>query len=114
MKTTTVTDQLQLHTQNRSKVIGISLKDRGAILPAGHTANAAYWFRGKQDGKFITSTYYRAELPSWVIDFNASVDSYMKVWNTVLPINEYIESGVDLNDFEHSLRGKNQLRFRII
>jgi len=78
MKTTTVSDQLRLHTQNRSKVIGISLKDRGAILPAGHTANAAYWFRGKKDGKFITSTYYSNELPKWVNDFNKSTSSYLK------------------------------------
>src|SRR5690606_15934358 len=46
MRTTTVTDELRLHTQKRGKVIGIALKDRGAILPAGHTANAAYWFGG--------------------------------------------------------------------
>lgn len=49
MKTTTVTDQLKLATQSRSKVIGIALKDRGAILPAGHTADAAYWFHGKNE-----------------------------------------------------------------
>ena len=65
MKTTTVADQNRLHTQLRGKTIGIAIKDRGAILPAGHTANAAYWFRGKDEGKWITSTYYRNELPDW-------------------------------------------------
>jgi len=106
MKTTTVADQLKLHTQNRSKVIGISLKDRGAILPAGHSANAAYWFRGKEDGKFITSTYYNNELPKWVNNFNANTSSYLKTWNTVLPVNEYSESGSDNNSFEEPFKGK--------
>ncbi len=106
MKTTTVADQLKLHTQNRSKVIGISLKDRGAILPAGHSANAAYWFRGKDDGKFITSTYYSVKLPKWVNDFNKNTKSYLKTWNTVLPINEYSESGSDNTIFEESFKGK--------
>jgi len=106
LKTTTVADQLRLHTQNRSKVIGISLKDRGAILPAGHTANAAYWFRGKDDGKFITSTYYSNELPKWVNDFNVNTLSYLKIWNTVLPINEYSESGNDNTVFEEPFIGK--------
>ena len=106
MKTTTVADQLQLHTQNRSKVIGISLKDRGAILPAGHSANAAYWFRGKDDGKFITSTYYRNELPTWVNEFNINVNSYLKTWGTILPIHEYTESGRDNTSFEEPFKGK--------
>ena len=95
----------------RSKVIGVSLKDRGAILPAGHSANAAYWFRGKDAGKFITSTYYGTKLPDWVIKFNTTVDDYMKVWNTVLPINEYVESGADQNNFEHSFEGKESATF---
>lgn len=107
MKTTTVADQLRLHTQNKSKVIGVSLKDRGAILPAGHTANAAYWFRGKNDGKFITSTYYNNDLPKWVKKFNTSTKSYLKTWNTVLPINQYIESGADDTNFEEPFEGKN-------
>lgn len=47
MKTTTVADQNRLHTQMRGKTIGVSIKDRGSILPAGHTANAAYWFHGR-------------------------------------------------------------------
>src|SRR5690606_7872161 len=72
MRTTTVTDELRLHTQKRGKVIGIALKDRGAILPAGHTANAAYWFEGGTLGKWITSSYYMEALPQWVVDFNNS------------------------------------------
>jgi len=111
MKTTTVADELKLHTQNRSKVIGISLKDRGAILPAGHSANAAYWFRGKDVGKFITSTYYSSELPKWVNEFNANTPSYLKTWDTVLPINEYSESGSDNNSFEEPFKGKSLAAF---
>jgi hypothetical protein len=66
MLTTTITDQLRLHTQKRGKVIGVALKDRGAILPAGHAANAAYWFEGGETGNWITSSYYMDELPQWV------------------------------------------------
>ncbi len=62
---TTIGDQLRLHTDFKSKVIGISYKDRAAILPAGHAANAAYWL-DTNNGCFITSTYYMNELPEWV------------------------------------------------
>jgi hypothetical protein len=66
---TTIGDQLRLHNDFRSKVIGISYKDRAAILPAGHTANAAYWLDLK-NGQFVTSTYYMNDLPQWVKDVN--------------------------------------------
>ncbi len=52
-------------------MIGISLKDRAAILPAGHAANAAYWFE-QESGQFVTSTYYMQALPAWVQAFNKS------------------------------------------
>jgi frataxin-like iron-binding protein CyaY len=70
MITTTITDQLKLNTNFKGKVIGISLKDRGAILPAGHKADAAYWFEGKNTGKWISSSYYFNELPKWVQEVN--------------------------------------------
>src|SRR5690606_15720418 len=70
MLSSTVTDELKLFTQKRAKVIGISIKDRGAALPAGHMADAAYWYDGKT-GRFITSTYYMQKLPDWVEKFNA-------------------------------------------
>ena len=69
---TTIGDQLRLHTDFRSKVIGVSYKDRAAILPAGHSANAAYWLDTK-NGCFITSTYYMQELPKWVKNVNAQM-----------------------------------------
>ena len=65
MLSTTIGDQLRLHTDFASKVIGISYKDRAAILPAGHSANGAYWLDTK-GLQFITSTYYCNDLPDWV------------------------------------------------
>lgn len=113
MKTTTFADQNRLFTQMQGKTIGIALKDRGAILPAGHTANAAYWFEGNKDGKWITSTYYRNDLPKWVQDFNVQehVDSYVKEWNTLYNIDSYLESSVDLNAYEGGFVGKETATF---
>jgi predicted AlkP superfamily pyrophosphatase or phosphodiesterase len=113
MLTSTVTDQLELHTQGKAKVIGISIKDRGAILPAGHAADAAYWFEGGDRGNFITSTFYMQELPQWVINFNSSkkADDYLKTWNTLYPLETYTASGPDLNDFEKAPKGKETATF---
>ena len=113
MLTTSFADENRLFTQMRGKTIGIAIKDRGAILPAGHTANAAYWFHGKDEGVWITSTFYMNDLPQWVKDFNASgnVASYLKVWDTFMPIDTYIESGSDLNDFENGFMGKDTATF---
>lgn len=69
---TTIGDQLRLHTDFRSKVIGVSYKDRAAILPAGHSGNAAYWLDTK-NRQFVTSTYYMTELPQWAKDYNAEL-----------------------------------------
>jgi len=68
----TIGDQLRLHTDFRSKVIGISYKDRAAILPAGRSANAAYWL-DRKNRQFISSTYYMKELPRWAKAFNAEL-----------------------------------------
>jgi len=67
----TLGDELKLATQGKSRVFGISLKDRAAILPAGFSADAAYWVEPKS-GAWVTSTYYRTDLPRWVQDFNSS------------------------------------------
>ena len=113
MKTTTFADENRLFTQMRGKSIGISIKDRGAILPAGHTANAAYWFQGKLEGNFISSTFYMTDLPNWVKTYNESnsVSKYMKEWNTLYDISTYVESGSDLNDFEGGFKGKETATF---
>lgn len=113
LKTTTLPDQNRLHTQLKGKTIGVALKDRGSILPAGHTANAAYWFAGGNEGKFITSTFYREKLPQWVENFNSSgkVKSYLKTWNTLYDIETYLESGPDENSFERGFKGKTSATF---
>ncbi len=113
MLTTTITDELRMHTQKRGKVIGVAIKDRGAVLPAGHTANAAYWFEGGSLGKWITSSYYMDALPKWVEEFNNSgiVDSYKKTWNTLRPINTYLESGTDANTYEGKFKGETSSAF---
>src|SRR5262249_31424376 len=66
----TLGDELKM-ANAKTHVIGISLKDRAAILPVGHMANAAYWFDAKLGG-FVSSTYYFDKLPAWVDDFNHS------------------------------------------
>ena len=113
MKTTTFADENRLFTQMKGKSIGISIKDRGAILPVGHSANAAYWFRGKNEGSFVSSTFYMQQLPKWVENFNASnkAKSYLKEWNTLYDIATYTESGTDLNDFEGGFQGKETATF---
>ena len=79
---TTIGDQMKLATYNKTKVIGVSLKDRAAILPAGHGADGAYWY-DDDTHQFITSTYYRKDLPKWVKDFNKSNKKNLakNVWN---------------------------------
>ena len=113
MYVTTVSDELRLYTQQKGKVIGIALKDRGAVLPAGHSANGAYWFQGKDEGNWVTSTFYMNSLPNWVQEFNDSdaAESYFKIWNTVYDINTYSESGPDLNNFEGGFKGKQTATF---
>ncbi|WP_405573051.1 alkaline phosphatase PafA [Winogradskyella sp. Asnod2-B02-A] len=113
MQTTTFGDENRLFTQMRGKTIGVSLKDRGAILPAGHTANAAYWFHGRDEGSWISSSFYMNQLPQWVSDFNTSesAESYLKVWNTFYDISTYVESGTDENNFEGGFKGKEKATF---
>lgn len=75
---TTIGDQLRLHTDFRSKVIGVSYKDRAAILPAGYSANGAYWL-DTENLQFITSTYYRSELPAWAKQYNQQLKKNKEV-----------------------------------
>src|SRR5579864_9424951 len=67
----TLGDELKLATQGKARVFGVSLKDRAAILPAGFAGDAAYWIEPKS-GVWVTSTYYRNDLPRWVQDFNSN------------------------------------------
>ncbi|MCF7561193.1 alkaline phosphatase family protein [Sabulilitoribacter multivorans] len=110
MLASTFADENRLFTQMRGKSIGISLKDRGAVFPAGHAANAAYWFdfENNGSGNWVTSSFYMKELPKWVTDFNKSdaAEKYFKEWKTLYDINTYTESGSDLNDYERIFKGK--------
>jgi len=114
MITTTITDQLKLNTNLQGKVIGVSLKDRGAILPAGHKADAAYWFDGGNVGKWISSSYYLTELPKWVNEVNKknSANTFLNLpWNSLLPITEYTESIADNNPYEGVFKGEKTPTF---
>ena len=109
---TTIGDELRLATNFKSKVVGLAIKDRGAILAAGHSANAAYWYDNKT-GDWITSSYYLTELPKWVADLNAKklVDKYYaQDWNLLNPIISYDQSAPAPKGFTHPLKqyvGKN-------
>lgn len=107
---TTITDELRLATNFRSKTIGISLKDRGSILPAGHTASAAFWYDG-ENGSFISSSFYMPQLPSWLQSFNQRnlTDSLMKQdWHTLYPIQSYVQSTGDDNQYEGATKGEER------
>jgi predicted AlkP superfamily pyrophosphatase or phosphodiesterase len=109
----TMTDELELFTNKQSKVIGISMKDRGAVLPAGHAADAAYWYDAST-GKMITSTYYMKAAPAWVTDFNAKnlPNIYLsQEWKPLLPIDQYKGSGPDASPYEKKFEGKTSSTF---
>lgn len=110
MLASTITDELRLATNFRSRTYGISIKDRGAILPAGHTANAAFWYDG-DNGHFISSSFYMKELPGWLQQFNQrnAGDSLMSLnWNTLYPINTYAQSTADDNPYEGVVKGEEK------
>jgi len=107
--TSTITDQLHLAQNMHGKTIGISIKDRAAILPAGHTANGAYWYDGENYNTWITSTFYMNKLPQWVTDFNNNnkADNYLNSpWETLYEIDSYVNSRSDDNIFEEKLIGQ--------
>jgi predicted AlkP superfamily pyrophosphatase or phosphodiesterase len=106
LQTTTITDELRLATNFKGKVIGMSLKDRGAILPAGHFANWAFWY--SKTGAFVSSTFYGEKLPDWVTDFNNEklfMTYINKGWNLLKPIATYDESLADENPYEGKFNG---------
>jgi|SRR5579871_155781 len=110
---TTICDELRLATNFHSKVIGIALKDRAAILPAGHSANGAYWYDDKT-GEWITSSYYMKDLPGWVRSLNDQklVDKYFEQnWNTLYPLKTYTQSTPDEEPYEYRPFGINAKGF---
>ncbi|MCE1187731.1 MAG: alkaline phosphatase family protein [Ignavibacteria bacterium] len=129
LMSTTITDQLKLSDNGLSKVIAVSLKDRGAILPGGRLANAAYWYNDA-NGHFGTSSYYMKELPNWVTNFNSKnlASKYCeKEWTLSFPLQNYSICLPDENpneldvykegrtSFPHSLKNiKPENRFEMI
>jgi predicted AlkP superfamily pyrophosphatase or phosphodiesterase len=98
----TITDELMLATNFRSKVVGISLKDRASILPAGHAPTGAFWFDDIK-GCFSTSTWYMKALPEWVEKFNARnlpAQLVANGWSTLYPIDTYTQSTADDEPWE--------------
>ncbi|MEO6914886.1 MAG: alkaline phosphatase PafA [Chitinophagaceae bacterium] len=113
MLSNTIGDELKMATNFKSRVIGIALKDRGSILPAGHSADAAYWYDGTV-GKMISSTYYMKELPNWVDSFNnlQLPQKYIsKPWSTLYPIDTYTMSTSDDKPYEGRFAGETQSVF---
>jgi len=107
---TNLSDEIKLNTSYKGKVIGISQKNRGAILPAGQLADAAYWFTGKEGGKFITSSYYMDELPTWVNAFNESdlISSFLaEGWYPLYDTATYWQSNPDDSPYETGIWGTN-------
>ena len=106
----TITDQIRAEFGPEAKIISASLKDRGAILAGGHSANAAYWHDYQTSpGYFVSSTFYQDSLPAWATEFNAEgwSETYLgQTWNTLLPLEEYDESAPDDNGHESLMRGK--------
>lgn len=113
MLATTITDELKLATQDRAKVIGVSFKERGAVLPAGHMADGAYWYDGSS-GTFVTSTFYATQLPAWVQNFNklSLADKYLnQEWKPLYPIAEYTSGGKDDSPYEETFSGMQKSTF---
>jgi predicted AlkP superfamily pyrophosphatase or phosphodiesterase len=111
----TITDELRLSNNFESKVVGVCLKDRGSILPAGHIPNACYWF-DDETGNWITSTYYSDSLglPKWVNAFNNAKypDKYLSQdWKTLHPEKDYTESFKDWEIYEKRLKGNETGKF---
>ncbi len=112
--TTTITDELKLATNFKAKTIGIALKDRSSVLPAGHKADAAYFF-DSNTGSWVTSSYYMTQLPTWVSQYNSKkyADSMLaKSWPLSLAsLALYTESEEDFQPYEDVLEKEKSPTF---
>ena len=113
LQTTTISDENRISSNFKAKTFSVALKDRSAVLSGGHTSKMSYWFNAKNEGKFITSSYYMNELPEWVKRFNErkNIKKYITNWETYYDIKLYVESGPDLNQHEIKYLGKNNSTF---
>lgn len=113
--TSTFGDELKKFSFNESKVIAIGLKDFSAVLSAGHSANAAYWFEDNT-GNWVSSGYYLNNLPSWVKEFNEKKfqDIYVsREWNTLFPVEQYRESLPDATSYEFGMGERNTFPYSL-
>ena len=102
----TFSDELRSNTNGRSKAIGVSVKDRGAISMAGH-AGTAFWF-SKASGEFVTSQYYLDAYPDWVVDFNSGEPARRfanTAWTLLHDQDTYLFGGSDDRDWETDVAG---------
>lgn len=102
----TFSDELNLNQGGKSKVFGVSVKDRGAISMAGHTGKA-FWF-SKKSGEFITSRFYYDEYPKWVADFNAQKPTAKYAgtsWQLLHDKSTYLFGTADDRPYETNLPG---------
>lgn len=109
----TIGDELKMNTVQRAKVFSVSLKDRSAVLPGGHTADAAFWF-DDASGNFISSSWYLKQLPAWLQEFNQKglVSSYLSGgWQTLYPLTSYTASVADDNNYEEAPNKKEKAVF---
>ena len=111
----TITDELKKVSNFKSKVISVSIKDRGAILPGGKSADAAYWHDWESSpGYFVSSSYYMEKVPNWVTEFNMQEksDRYLnETWETLFPIETYTISAADDNSYEPTMGLKSSPTF---
>ena len=106
----TIADEMRISNSFKSKVISIAIKERSSILPAGHSANGAFWF-DEILGNWITSTYYMKELPQWAAGFNAkkrSADLLSQKWETSYPLARYTMCGPDDSEHEGLFKGETR------
>ena len=104
--TTTIGDEMKIATNGLAKVVGVALKERASILPAGHSADGAYWF-DDETGNFVTSSFYMDRLPSWVNTFNHEkhpAHYLSSPWTTLYDASAYTESTADANNYEEEVR----------
>jgi predicted AlkP superfamily pyrophosphatase or phosphodiesterase len=109
----TIGDELKMSTNKQGKVFAVALKDRSAVLPAGHAADGAFWF-DEQNGNFITSSWYMNELPEWVKKFNEKklpAKYLQEGWSTMAYPESYTASIADDNSYESVPNKKDKPTF---
>jgi predicted AlkP superfamily pyrophosphatase or phosphodiesterase len=106
-QSSTFSDELSMSSKKKSKIFGVGMSERSAILTAGHSANAAYWF-DNTSGTWMSSSYYINNLPSWVNDFNAmgyAENMINGTWTYFKSEANYTDCLPDSNEYESGFNG---------